>query len=118
MPISRSSICRVLCLALAAATVAANLQRAGAFEITSKSLLAESWDGFDADYQPDWVGSTKKVNWNLLNAAIYGRSLSQVISMHDFGTFLPYVYDPIELLTSSRSVYSSVEAAVQIVNGS
>lgn len=117
MSISRSSTCQVLCLALAAATVAASLQRAAAFEVNSKSLLTESWDGFDDDYQPDWVGSTKKVSWTLPKAPSYSGSAAGILMVNGvlWGDFKPFVYKPIELSSSSRRVEATAKSSVQDV---
>ena len=78
--------------------------------------VAEStWDGFGEDFDPYWIGETKRVNWSR-----YRSSSGSLSIFGGFGgafgplLFEPQEYRPIELRRSSRSAGVDTEANVYV----
>ena len=95
-------------LAVLASTSSLSGNFAHGLEINARPLVQASWAGFSSDYDPQWSGDTKLVDWRPSSSG------SNVTMWYGGGwTWLPPAPSkPIELISSNRQISFTAQATV------
>lgn len=107
---SRSSIYASFTAAVAVVVAVAATATLHAFEVTSKKQVQGAWSGFGSDFNPQWYGVTKRVDWQPPSGGSHGIITTLVWDGVTLGPPVPP--KPIRLVSSARQQSYSAQASV------